>query len=36
VILDVKMPVLHEISAAERVAAQQIAPVVILTAFSQW
>jgi AmiR/NasT family two-component response regulator len=35
VILDVKMPVLDGISAAERIAAQHIAPVVILTAFSQ-
>jgi two-component system, response regulator PdtaR len=35
VILDVKMPVLDGISAAEQIAAQQIAPVVILTAFSQ-
>ena len=35
VILDVKMPVLDGISAAERIAAQRIAPVVILTAFSQ-
>jgi AmiR/NasT family two-component response regulator len=35
VILDVKMPVLDGISAAERVAADRIAPVVILTAFSQ-
>ncbi len=35
VILDVKMPVLDGISAAEQVAAGQIAPVVILTAFSQ-
>src|SRR5262252_7807974 len=35
VILDVKMPVLDGISVAEQVAAQQIAPVVILTAFSQ-
>src|SRR5436309_3786909 len=35
VILDVKMPVLDGISAAERIAAGQIAPVVILTAFSQ-
>ncbi len=35
VILDVKMPVLDGISAAEQVAADQIAPVVILTAFSQ-
>jgi len=35
VILDVKMPVLDGISAAQRIAAQRIAPVVILTAFSQ-
>ena len=35
VILDVKMPVLDGISVAEQIAAQQIAPVVILTAFSQ-
>ncbi|MBC6461534.1 response regulator [Actinomadura sp. HBU206391] len=35
VILDVKMPVLDGISAAERIAADRIAPVVILTAFSQ-
>jgi AmiR/NasT family two-component response regulator len=35
VILDVKMPVLDGISAAEQVAAARIAPVVILTAFSQ-
>ena len=35
VILDVKMPVLDGISAASRIAAQRIAPVVILTAFSQ-
>ena len=34
-ILDVKMPVLDGISAAERIAAERIAPVVILTAFSQ-
>ena len=34
-ILDVKMPVLDGISAAEQIAAQSIAPVVILTAFSQ-
>jgi AmiR/NasT family two-component response regulator len=34
-ILDVKMPVLDGISAAEQIAAKQIAPVVILTAFSQ-
>jgi two-component system, response regulator PdtaR len=35
VILDIKMPRLDGISAAERIAAQRIAPVVILTAFSQ-
>jgi len=35
VILDVKMPVLDGISAAQRIAAARIAPVVILTAFSQ-
>ena len=35
VILDVKMPVLDGIAAAERIAAGRIAPVVMLTAFSQ-
>ncbi len=35
VILDVKMPRLDGISAAQRIAGQRIAPVVILTAFSQ-
>lgn len=35
VILDVKMPVLDGISAARRIAGGRIAPVVILTAFSQ-
>ncbi len=35
VILDVKMPRLDGIAAAERIAAQRLAPVVILTAFSQ-
>jgi AmiR/NasT family two-component response regulator len=35
VILDVKMPVLDGISAAQRIVAAGIAPVVILTAFSQ-
>ena len=35
VIVDVKMPVLDGIAAAERIAAKRIAPVVILTAFSQ-
>ncbi len=35
VILDVKMPKLDGIAAAERIAEQRIAPVVMLTAFSQ-
>jgi response regulator NasT len=35
VVMDVKMPRLDGIAAAERIAAQRIAPVVILTAFSQ-
>jgi len=35
VILDVKMPVLDGISAAEKIAEQRIAPVLMLTAFSQ-
>ena len=35
VILDVKMPVLDGLAAAERIAGARIAPVVILTAFSQ-
>ena len=35
VVLDVKMPGLDGISAAQRIAEQRIAPVVILTAFSQ-
>lgn len=35
VILDVKMPILDGIAAAEQIAIQRIAPVVILTAFSQ-
>ena len=34
-IFDIKMPVLDGISAAERIAAERTAPVVILTAFSQ-
>jgi response regulator NasT len=34
-ILDVKMPVLDGISAAEQIVAARLAPVVILTAFSQ-
>ena len=35
VVLDVKMPKLDGISAAQRIAEQRIAPVVMLTAFSQ-
>jgi two-component system, response regulator PdtaR len=35
VILDVKMPRLDGIAAAERIAGQRLAPVVMLTAFSQ-
>jgi two-component system, response regulator PdtaR len=35
VVMDVKMPVLDGISAAERIARARIAPVVLLTAFSQ-
>jgi AmiR/NasT family two-component response regulator len=35
VILDVKMPVLDGLSAAEQIVSARIAPVVILTAFSQ-
>jgi AmiR/NasT family two-component response regulator len=35
VVLDVKMPVLDGISAAERIVAARIAPVLVLTAFSQ-
>jgi response regulator NasT len=35
VVLDVKMPRLDGIAAAQRIATQRIAPVVILTAFSQ-
>ena len=35
VILDVKMPILDGIAAAEQIALKRIAPVVILTAFSQ-
>ncbi|HEX8781361.1 MAG TPA: response regulator [Nocardioides sp.] len=35
VILDIKMPVLDGIAAAERIAGARIAPVVVLTAFSQ-
>jgi len=35
VVMDVKMPVLDGISAADRIVSQRIAPVLILTAFSQ-
>lgn len=35
VVLDVKMPVLDGIAAAEMIAAERIAPIVMLTAFSQ-
>ncbi len=35
VVLDVKMPQLDGIAAAQRIAEQRIAPIVILTAFSQ-
>ncbi len=35
VILDVKMPVLDGIAAAEQIARKRVAPVIILTAFSQ-
>ena len=35
VVLDVKMPILDGLAAAERIAGQRLAPVVMLTAFSQ-
>ncbi|MBT8226674.1 MAG: response regulator [Dactylosporangium sp.] len=35
VILDIKMPIMDGLAAAERIAGERIAPVVILTAFSQ-
>jgi two-component system, response regulator PdtaR len=35
VVMDIKMPVMDGISAAERIARARIAPVVLLTAFSQ-
>jgi two-component system, response regulator PdtaR len=35
VIMDIKMPIMDGIAAAEKIAAARIAPVVILTAFSQ-
>jgi response regulator NasT len=35
VILDIQMPVLDGLAAAERIASERIAPVIVLTAFSQ-
>lgn len=35
VVMDIKMPILDGISAAERIAKARIAPVILLTAFSQ-
>jgi two-component system, response regulator PdtaR len=35
IILDIQMPVLDGLSAAERIASARIAPVIVLTAFSQ-
>ena len=35
VILDIQMPVLDGLSAAERIASARIAPIIVLTAFSQ-
>ena len=35
VVMDIKMPVMDGITAAEKIASQRIAPVVLLTAFSQ-
>ncbi|GAB3810613.1 ANTAR domain-containing response regulator [Micromonospora zhanjiangensis] len=35
VILDIKMPIMDGLAAAERIAGERIAPVIILTAFSQ-
>jgi two-component system, response regulator PdtaR len=35
VIMDIKMPIMDGLAAAEKIAAERIAPVVILTAFSQ-
>jgi AmiR/NasT family two-component response regulator len=35
VILDIKMPIMEGLAAAEKIAAARLAPVVILTAFSQ-
>jgi two-component system, response regulator PdtaR len=35
IIMDIKMPIMDGLAAAEKIAAERIAPVVILTAFSQ-
>ena len=35
IILDIKMPIMDGLEAAERIAAARIAPIIILTAFSQ-
>nr|WP_238581629.1 response regulator [Demequina aestuarii] len=35
VVMDIKMPVMDGITAAEKIAAERVAPVVLLTAFSQ-
>ncbi|WP_084102039.1 response regulator [Demequina sp. NBRC 110051] len=35
VVMDIKMPVMDGITAAEQIAAERVAPVVLLTAFSQ-
>ncbi|MFW2514150.1 ANTAR domain-containing response regulator [Demequina sp. SO4-13] len=35
VVMDIKMPVMDGITAAEKIAAERLAPVVLLTAFSQ-
>jgi len=35
IILDIKMPIMDGLAAAERIAATRIAPIIVLTAFSQ-